>query len=154
MLRSQVRVGPRRLQIILTSIALCAMLTSCFQPIQQDILLIVADDFAPTLVVYSPQLNDIYTSTMSIVGNLVDSSQEPDDASGMLASITLDFLNATQYNRLVYFDYGSDGDELVLTWEPVDPNPSLRPTAQIEKNQGVHSGEASFWDLEGESSAF
>jgi len=56
MLRSQKRARSRRLKITLTSIALCAMLTSCFQPIQQDILLIVADDFAPTLVVYSPQL--------------------------------------------------------------------------------------------------
>ena len=110
MLRSQVRVRSRRLQITLASVALCALLAGCFQPIQQDILLIVADDFAPTLVVYSPQLNDIYTSTMSIVGNLVDSSQVADDAAGKLASITLDFLNATQYNRSVYLNVALNPD--------------------------------------------
>ena len=93
---------------------------SCFEPINQDLLIVVADDFAPVLVVNSPLLNDYYISTMTVRGNVVDSSQREGDGKGKLRAIVVSFLEASQYNRTVTFDDSGlpDGEYSFFTYDP------------------------------------
>ena len=93
----------RALLFVLVSIVVVGVIASCFEPIVLDILLLVADDQDPTLTIEAPQFNQLYTSTMSIIGNVVDSSRAEGDGTGKLRSITLTFLEASQYDREVLF---------------------------------------------------
>jgi hypothetical protein len=91
------------------------VLAGCFQPIDEELLLVVADRFPPQLEITSPSINEIYVSTMAIVGTVFDSTREDDDRNGKLASITLSFLEKSQYNRSVYFE----DDGVTFTEDPV-----------------------------------
>ena len=133
----------RALLFVLVSIVVVGVIASCFEPIVQDILILVADDQDPTLTIEAPQFNQLYTSTMSIIGNVVDSSRAEGDGTGKLRSITLTFLEASQYDREVLFTTEGEIeslrpplDEPFFTYDPESGDFSLEfSTVGLEGDQ-------------------
>ncbi len=102
---------------------------SCPNPIDEDLLLVVDDAIAPTLVVTAPTANSYYHGTMTVTGTLADSSSEAGDGRGRLASLSFSVSDSSPLTRTVTFD--ADGNAVVT---PADPTFSW--------NQGT--GEYSF----------
>ena len=132
----------RALFFVLISIVLVGVIAGCFEPIVQDILILVADDYPPSLTIDSPQFNQYYTSTMSVVGNVIDSSRTDGDGEGKLKSIELTFLEASQFDRTVEFT--TEG-----TVEALDPILDV-PFFTYDPESGDFSLEFSTVGLEGD----
>ena len=80
------------------------LLSTCMEVIDENLMLLVADKFAPVLKIDFPQFGTSYVSEMAIVGTIIDSSEEEEDGKGLLASLTLEFLDSGAFNRTVLFD--------------------------------------------------
>ena len=89
------------------------------QPIDQQLLIVVADEFAPDLTITSPEFGTPYISEMTVTGVLLDSTQEEGDNQGIIRTIVLDFLDNAQFNRWVEFD---DEGEITGSQPELDPD--------------------------------
>jgi hypothetical protein len=105
----------KRFLCYLSCILIVFSTISCIQPIDDNLLIVVADEVAPSLDITAPLFNSSYVSEMVLEGTLFDSSQKSGDRKGKLASLTLTFLEASQYNRQVVFDEA--GNETLIPSE-------------------------------------
>lgn len=80
------------------------LLSTCMEVIDEDLMLLVADKFPPVLQIDSPLFGTAYVSEMTIVGKILDSSETEEDGKGLLASLTLAFLDWGAFNRTILFD--------------------------------------------------
>jgi len=91
------------------------LLQSCPKAIDEELVLVVEDTFAPVLTVTSPTNNSLYKGTVTVAGSVTDSSVEEADGLGTLKSISFTVSDASVLDRTITFE--TDGTYSV---EPAD----------------------------------
>ena len=94
--------------------------TSCPRPIDDELLLVVADEIEPTIAIDSPAAWSTYGYTVDVVGHLLDSSQEAGDGRGFVRTLEFDVSDNTPLDRTCHLrarrqlDRGTRGPHLRL----------------------------------------
>jgi hypothetical protein len=100
------------------------VLLSCPLAIDQDLLLIVEDDYAPEITIASPLSNSMYTKNIQIDGFIRDFSGKDGDRQGALHTLSFSVAGASLLQLDVEFD--SDGtpdwnsDYTTFDYDPSD----------------------------------
>ncbi len=90
--------------------------TSCPKPIDDELLLVVADEIEPLITIDTPAQWSTYGYTVDVVGTLFDSSQAPGDGKGFVRTLDFTVPAGPLLHRTVTFE--RDGS---WTVEPADP---------------------------------
>ncbi len=90
---------------ILAAPALAVLVaTSCPNPIDDELLLVVDDDTAPLVTITSPAEDSTYRYAVSVTGILLDSSQSAGDGRGFVRTLEFDVSNDDDLTRTITFE--------------------------------------------------
>jgi hypothetical protein len=94
--------------------------TSCPKPIDDELLLVVADEIKPLITITAPAQGSTYGYTVDVTGTLFDSSQTAGDGKGFVRTLEFSVLGNPFPPRTVTFE--RDGSFSV---DPDDPDPPV-----------------------------
>jgi len=91
---------------------------SCPSPIDEELLLVVDDEIAPSINVASPEPNSTYRYSVLVTGTVTDSSRDAGDGAGFVSTLLFSVSNDITLDRAITFE--RDG-----TWTVSPPDPSF-----------------------------
>jgi hypothetical protein len=77
-------------------IGLILILAVCPPPIDEELLIFVEDEIAPSIVVFSPDNNSSYRSLLNVSGQVTDSSEKEGDKKGSVKTLSYAVLDHSQ----------------------------------------------------------
>lgn len=116
--------------------------TSCPNPIDRELLLLVDDEISPELTITMPSAYSYYHGVMRVEGILTDSSSEPGDGQGRVRAFSFFVSDASLLSFTVTFD--AEGHPNVSTTDP-----SFDPSFTWDAGTGTFSFEVPTDALQG-----